>query len=262
MAQLQLRPLDVGEILAASLTVYRRRWKTLVAVAGVLILPYAVFYLILAEPPPEISPIPTNDEVGELLSAMAPWLVIRLFIVTILFAAVIRTVVETYVGMESTWRQTAAAAISRMPSLAIVTILFWGAVTLGSALLVAPGIFVLVCLSACLPVLMIEGVDPFQALARSWRMTSGRRWHVFGVLMLSSLLVLITSTVAYVALGAVLIRLQGEFGLLLASELSWVVVQPFIGVALGVMYLDLRVRKEDLDTDWLSLQLSATSFDQ
>lgn len=262
MAQLQLRPMGVGEVLEASMTVYRRRWRTLAAIATVLVLPYAVLYLVLAETPPALSAEPTNEELLKLLSTMAPWLLIRLFIVTVMFAAVIRTVVEMYVGLESSWRQSAAAAISRMPALAVVTILFWSGTILGSALLVVPGIFVLVSLSACLPVLVIEGADPFSAVGRSWRMTSGRRWPVFGALLAASLLVFVTGTIAYLMLGAALVRLQGEFGWFLASEVSWVLTQPFIGVVLAVIYLDLRVRKEDLDSDWLSLQLSATSFDQ
>ncbi len=262
MARLQLRPMNVGEVLNASLTVYRQRLRTLLAVAGMLILPYAVLYLLLAEPPPELPVFATPEEIQAALAPMIPWLLIRLFITTILLAAVARVVVETYVGVRSTWRQAAAAAISRMLSLAIITILFWGAVLLDSALLVIPGVFLLVCLCISLPAQIIEGVDPFVAVRRSWKLTAGRRWHVLVVLLVSSLLVLLASLVAYVGVGSVLLRLQGDLGLLLASELSWVAFQPFLGVALAVMYLDLCVRKEDLDTDRLSLQLLATSFDR
>ena len=262
MAQLQLRPMGVGEIITASLTVYARRWRTLFAVAGVLILPYAVLYLALAEPPPSLSLDPSNDEAREFLTVMGPWLLIRLFILTIMLAAVIRTTMETFVGIESTWRQSAAAAISKMLALTVVGVLFWSAATLGFVLFVLPGAFLMVCFSASLPVLMTEGVDPLAALSRSWRMTSGRRWHVLGVLLLSSALVVIASLVAYLLLGSALYGLWGDFGLSVASELVWVALQPFLGVSLAVMYLDLRVRKEDLDTEWLSLQLSATSFEQ
>ena len=262
MAQLQLRPLRFGEILEASITVYRRRWRTLTATAAVLLLPYAVLYLLLADDPPELSAQPTYEELAGLLSALGPWLLIRLLIVAVMLAAVIRTVVESYVGIESNWRQSAAAAISRMPALAIITILFWSGTILGSAFFFVPGLFLLVSWSVSLPVLITEGADPFSALGRSWWMTSGRRWPVFGVLLAASTLVFVASIVAYAALGAVLVRLQGEFGWLLASELTWVLLQPFIGVVLGVTYLDLRVRKEALDSNWLSLQLSATAFDQ
>ena len=262
MAQLQLRPMTAGEILEAAFSVYRKRWGTLMAIAGVLILPYAVLYPLLAESPPSLSINSTAEELQAVLWAMAPWLVIRLLIISIILAAVSRTVVETYVGMESSWRKQAATAINRMIALAAVSVMFWAAVMAGSALFVVPGVFLLVALSACLPVLMVEGVGPVSALSRSWVITSGRRWSVLGVLLVSSVVVVIAEVAGGFLLSTVLVPLQGDFGLWLASELAWLATQPFLGAVLGVMYLDLRVRKEGLDSGFLSLQLSATAFDQ
>ena len=262
MAQFQLRPLGIGEILVASLGVYRNRWGTLTATAVVLLLPYAALYVVLAAPLPEIPAAPTPEELMELLSGMAPWLVLRLFIVTVMFAGVIRTVGEAYVGVESSWRHSAAAAINRLPALAVVTVLFYSGTILGSFLFVVPGFFLIVSWAACLPALMIEGTDPLSALIRSWKLISGRRWVVLGILVMASLLAFVASTIVYLVLGTVLAVLQGEFGWRLASEISGMLVHPFIGVVLGVTYLDLRVRKENLDSDWLSLELSATSFDR
>ena len=232
------------------------------AIAGVLVLPFAVLYPILAEAPPPLSVDATVEELQGVVSAMAPWLVIRLLIISIMLAAVSRTVVETYVGIESPWRTQAAAAINRMISVAAVSILFWAAVIAGSVLFVVPGLFLLVASSACLPVLMVEGTGPLAALSRSWSITSGRRWNVFGVLVVSSVLVVIAELAGGLLLSTVLVPLQGDFGLWVATELAWVATQPFIGIVLGVMYVDLRVRKEDLDSGFLSLQLSATAFDQ
>ena len=262
MAQLHLRPLGFGGMFEASVTIYRKRLRTLVTTAAVLVLPYAVLHAFLAEPVPVLPSEPTPEELRDILTALGPWMLIRLFIATVMFAAVIRTVVETYVGIESSWQRSTVAAINRLPALAVVTVLFWSGTILGWMFLLIPGIFLLVSWSACLPVLIIEGADPVSAMLRSWRMTSGRRWSLFGALVVASLLVFLAGALAYIVAGAVLVRLQGDFGLLLASEIAWVLVQPFIGVVLGVLYLDLRVRKEDLDSDWLSLQLAATSFDQ
>ena len=246
----------------ASVTIYRKRLRTLVTTAAVLVLPYAVLYAFLAEPVPVLPSEPTVEELRDILTALGPWMLIRLFIATVMFAAVIRTVVETYVGIESSWQRSTVAAINRLPALAVVTVLFWSGTILGWMFLLIPGIFLLVSWSACLPVLIVEGADPVSAMLRSWRMTSGRRWSLFGALVVASLLVFLAGTLAYIVAGAVLVIVQGDFGLLLASEIAWVLVQPFIGVVLGVLYLDLRVRKEDLDSDWLSLQLAATSFDR
>ena len=262
MAQLQLRPMGVGEIITASLTVYARRWRTLLAVAGVLILPYAVLYLALAEPPPTLSLDPTNDEARQFLSTMGPWLLIRLFILTIMLAAVIRTTMETYVGVESGWRQAAAAAISKMVALTVVAVLFWSAAVMGFTLFVLPGRLpggVLQRVPACPHDRGCgPGRGPGAVVADDYGPevagTGGAAPLVGpgGDRELGSL----------PGRGVAAVRTLGGLGLSVASELVWVALQPFIGVALAVMYLDLRVRKEDLDAEWLSLQLSATSFDR
>ncbi len=261
MADFQLRPLGAGGVFRESFAAYRHRFGTLIATAAVLDLPYAALYYVLAKEPPALSTIPTNEEISAFLGAMGPWLVIRLLITSVLFAAVIRTVGETYAGVETSWRETTAAAISRMVSLAVVTVLFWSGVTLGSALFVFPGLFLVVAWSATLSVVIIEGAGPLTAFTRSWLITSGRRMAIFGVLATASALVVIANLVLVVALGGLLGFLLGAPGPLLASEIVWVLTQPFIAVVLAVLYLDLRVRKEELDTDWLSLQISATSFD-
>lgn len=261
MAEFQLRPLGSGGVFRASFAAYRHRFGTLIATAAVLDVPYAALYYVLAKEPPALSAIPTNEEISVFVGAMGPWLVIRLLVTSILFAAVIRTVGETYVGVESPWRETTAAAISRMVPLAVVTVLFWSGVTLGSALFVFPGLFLVVAWSATLSVVIIEGSGPLTAFARSWMITAGRRLSIFVVLAIVSALVIVANLILVVVLGGVLGFLLGDTGSLLASEVVWVVTQPFIAVVLAVLYLDLRVRKEELDSDWLSLQISATSFD-
>lgn len=262
MAEFQLRPLDTGGVFRESVAAYRHRFGTLIAIAAVLDLPYAVLYYVLApEEPPPLSAIPTNEEIAAFLGALGPWLVIRLLITSVLFAAVIRTVAEAYAGVESSWRDSTAAAISRMVALAVVTVLFWSGVTLGSALFVVPGLFLIVAWSATLGAVIIEGAGPLTAFARSWQITFGRRMTIFGVLAAASALVIVANLVLVVVLGEVLGLLVGDAGAFMASEIVWVLTQPFIAVVLAVLYLDLRVRKEELDSDWLSLQISATSLD-
>lgn len=251
----------MGGVFKQSIAAYRHRFGTLMATAAVLDLPYAVLYYVLADDPPPLSAIPTNEELSTFVGALGPWLAIRLLITSILFVAVIRTVGETYAGVESSWRDTTAAAISRMVSLAVVTVLFWSGVTLGSALFVFPGLFLVVAWCATLSAVIIEGAGPLTAFARSWVITFGRRMTIFGVLAVTSALVIVANLVLVIVLGGVLGSVLGDAGALLASEIAWVITQPFIAVVLAVLYLDLRVRKEELDTDWLSLQISATSFD-
>ena len=116
--------------------------------------------------------------------------------------------------------------------------------------------------SATLGAVIIEGSGPLNAFARSWVITSGRRMTVFSVLAVASALVIVANLALVVILGTGFAILVGDAGPFLASEIVWVVTQPFIAVVLAVLYLDLRVRKEQLDSGWLGVQISATAFDR
>jgi len=236
--------------------------KILLPTAVVLNLPYAVLYFVLAPEPPALSPIPTNAEIGAFLSVMGPWLVIRLLITSVLFAAVIRMVGEVFLGVKSSWSENTAASISRMASLTVLTILFWTGVTMGSALFVLPGLFLVVSWSASLGVLTIEGAGPMAAFRRSWELTSGRRLIIFVTLVPLTFVVVVINVLILLVLGQLGAFLAGDLGFFLASELAWVVTQPLIGVLLGVLYIDLRVRRDQLNAHMLTREMSATSFDR
>ncbi|MDE0644546.1 MAG: hypothetical protein OXH95_10525, partial [bacterium] len=244
MAGLSFEPRSFPRILITAPLMYRHRLGVLLPTAVVLDLPYAVLYFVLAPDPPAISPLPTNAEIGDFLRVMGPWLVIRLLITSILFAAVIRMVGEVFLGVKSSWSENTAASISRMASLTVLTVVFWVGVTMGSALFVLPGLFLVVSWSASLGVLIIEGAGPMAAFRRSWELTSGRRLIVFVTLVPLTFMVVVTNILILLVLGPLGNYLAGDLGVFLASELAWVVTQPLIGVLLGLLYIDLRVRRD------------------
>ncbi len=255
-------PLGVGGVLRASAVTYRQRFRTLVATATVLDLPYAILYFVLAPDVPTLSPVPSNAEMSEFLRVMGPWVFVRLLITAVLLAAAVRVVAESYTGSRSSWLEIAATAINRMVALSVVTVLYWSGVMLGIALFVLPGLFIAVAWSVTLGALMVEGRRPLAAIVRSMRITAGRRLAIFGVLATSSALLIVANLVLLVALGVLLGSLFGEVGTFLAAEAIWITTQPAVGVVLALLYLDLRVRKEELDVARLAEELSATSFDR
>lgn len=75
------------------------------------------------------------------------------------------------------------------------------AYAVGAVLLVIPGIMALVLLSMMLPLILLEGVNPFAAMSKSWRMVWGNAWRFIGASILVLLpLMLMIWTVGF-ALG-------------------------------------------------------------
>ena len=113
-------------------------------------------------------------------------------------------------------------------------------------------------------VLMIERLSIREAVARSWSLTEGYFWRTFGITLLVAVIIGFVSQVASIPLSivtqfaTVLFDPQGQKGsgvtvLLVVVGLLAVVIQSITSVVqsatTGLIYLDLRIRKEGLDLE-------------
>jgi hypothetical protein len=123
---------------------------------------------------------------------------------------------------------------------------------LGSFLLLFPGLMLLVRYYVAAPVCVIEQIGPFAGMRRSAELTSGYRWPIFGLLMLYILITLVFGA----AFGAVAFALGVPFGvpggigvtILIAQDILNAFVIAFGFVLAAVIYRDLRIAKEGIDT--------------
>lgn len=252
MALPALRPLSVGEILDVSFQLYRRHFAALAMVALVCSgLPVLLSLFIEAS--------------GGMLQHL--WLTLAyygIFVVlsAIATAATVFIVSESYLGRPL----SAAEALSRAAPLLwrVITcsVLTGLLVMVGFLLFVIPGI-VLVCgVILAFPVLVLEpGTTASGALSRSWALTRGSRWRIFGMLVTLFLLLYIP-IVALTALAALVLpdaapgaaMTGGIVGLVLAGVLQ-LFLYPLFYCVLTVSYYDLRVRKEGFDLEVLAQSL-------
>ena len=252
MALPALRPLSVGEILDVSFQLYRRHFAALAM--GALVcsgLPVLLSLFIEAS--------------GGMLQHV--WLTLAyygIFVVlsAIATAATVFIVSESYLGRPL----SAAEALSRAAPLLwrVITcsVLTGLLVMVGFLLFVIPGI-VLVCgVILAFPVLVLEpGTSASGALSRSWALTRGSRWRIFGMLVTLFLLLYIP-IVALTALAALVLpdadpgsaMTGGIVGLVLAGVLQ-LFLYPLFYCVLTVSYYDLRVRKEGFDLEVLAQTL-------
>ncbi|MGC4001531.1 MAG: glycerophosphoryl diester phosphodiesterase membrane domain-containing protein [Anaeromyxobacter sp.] len=150
-----------------------------------------------------------------------------------------------------------SVGLSRFGAVLGTSILVGLAVIVGLILLIVPGIIVGVGLSVALPALLAEkDLGATAALSRSWELTKGRRWEVFAVLLVIGLVML----VGVLVLGGVIGLAVGVTAGLGGDGTGFVAL---VGIAVGVisapltalyacapavLYRDLRVQKEGVDT--------------
>ncbi|TMR07890.1 hypothetical protein ETD86_50090, partial [Nonomuraea turkmeniaca] len=116
------------------------------------------------------------------------------------------------------------------------------------------------------PAVVLEGKGPIQAMRRSWHLVSGDFWRVFGILLLTSLLVGLLGAVVSVPFtiagtlfgmlgaGSMANAIVSAVLIALGATLSAMFTYPFQAGVAGLLYADRRMRSEAFD---LVLQTAA-----
>lgn len=116
--------------------------------------------------------------------------------------------------------------------------------------------------SVALPALFTEDLRGTKALARSWSLTRGRGWVIFGLLIITVLLVgvlyvvvfALTTGLAFVGAESIVAQLIIN---VVAGAVFNVVSVPVLAALLGAIYYDLRVRKEGFDLELVAGRVAA-----
>ena len=120
-------------------------------------------------------------------------------------------------------------------------------VLLGFGVLIIPGLILYTVWFVGLPACVVERLGPLTSLRRSWELTDGHRWKVFGLALLF--------TVA--SLGGFLIEeLAAPAGpnVALIGKLIWIGIWDACAiVVVTVTYHDLRVVKEGIDIEQIAV---------
>lgn len=119
---------------------------------------------------------------------------------------------------------------------------------LAGLLLVIPAFIVATMLLVAMPACVVEQLGPAASMSRSKQLTKGHRWKIFGLWLLA----MFVSGI----LQSVLIGLAGVIGgpiLALIVFLAWsAIFGAFYAIMVVVIYHDLRVTKEGVDTDQIA----------
>lgn len=106
------------------------------------------------------------------------------------------------------------------------------------------------------PVLVIEGLGPLAALNRSWRLVKGSSWRTLGILLLATIIaqLLVTIITVPISVAASVIGVVAGGSSVpiilatgLATLIAGILTLPFTAAVTGLLYTDLRMRREALD---------------
>jgi uncharacterized membrane protein len=157
-------------------------------------------------------------------------------------------------GRQVTIGECLSQGLKRLGAVLGVAILSGIGIVLGMFLLFVPGLILATMWAVAVPAAVVEERGVTASLSRSQELTSGRRWRVFGVYLLT-LLILIVGGLVFEGVTAVVTSLNS----LTSIVGTWIfsaLVQAFNACLIATLYYYLRREKEGVEIDQI-----ATVFD-
>jgi Membrane domain of glycerophosphoryl diester phosphodiesterase len=258
-----LRPLNTGELLDRTFSLYRNHF---VLFLGIAALPHLVLllYQLLG-----VALVPGTNSLSRAL-LMGLWglgtIVISFMVNAASQAGTVIAVSQVHLDRPAGVIDSFSRVKSKILGVIGLTLLSGFAIGFACLLLIVPGIMLLVRWSLAVPAKVLEDVSVTDALSRSSQLSEGNRWRIFVIWLLFLALSIGVSMLLewpIVFGSALLLRNAGPTGPVLvniativANFVSQSLVAPLVTIAFSLVYYDERVRKEAFD-----LQLMMTTLD-
>ena len=264
-----LRPLSTGDILDGTFATIRRNPRTVLGLSAIFV---TVQELVTVTAQALTGQLPTpvvdvrqgsSAELGVTVTGVVGY-VLAAIVGAVLTGMIVVVVTEDVLGRRTPIRDVVRVVRPRLGALLVASILAAALPYLGLVALVAPGVLLWGAWSLTTPALIVEGIGPFRALRRSWRLALPTFWRVWGIRALSVLIGLLMQAVLllpFLVVAAGLASLLDAYAAgtvpllvlvltVVGNIVAGTVVSPFLAGVLALLYVDRRMRAEALDIVW------------
>ncbi len=212
-----------GSVFSQAFDLYKRFWQHFVPIALIVFVIIAVASLVLGA---------TLGTLGLMFAA-----ILSLVGIFWLQGAIAEAVSDVRDGRaDLSIGETLNKVGPRVGALVAAGLLAALGVMIGLVLLIVPGLVLLTWWSVLIPAIVLERVGVFEAFGRSRELVRGNGWNVFGVIVLSLLIVLGANLAVSLALAWLPDGIRSFFQSLVGNT----IITPFIAAAWTIMYFQLR----------------------
>jgi hypothetical protein len=270
MADLDLRPLSLGEILDRTFSLYRKNFLLfagITAIPQLLILALQLAAALFTPTRTVGTRVPVEQLQASPASGLMAFGIVGLivamivYLVAYLFAqgGTVFAVSELYLGRKTTIGAALGRMRGQLGSLFGVILLNGLAVMGAFILLIIPGIYVACRLITCVPAALLEDLGPRSSLERSFSLTKDYAGRSFVIYLLYFVLVYAAAFLFTFPFGVAIglsarnpeaMRMWFAFSHV-GEFIAGVLVSPILTIATAVFYYDLRVRKEAFDLQFM-----------
>jgi hypothetical protein len=113
-------------------------------------------------------------------------------------------------------------------------------ITVGLILLIVPGLYLLTIWLLIVPAIVLEGHGVMSSFGRSRELVSGHGWNVFGVIVITVLILF----AVYIGFDVLDLALDNAWASLLIDIATQTLTAPFLALAWTTTYYELRTLKD------------------
>jgi hypothetical protein len=265
VANIDLRPLSLGEILDRTFSLYREHFVLFVGITAVpqlFSLALNLFNTLARTGPGTVSAGSKAARGGPLAASVAGIIVIVLvYLVIYIFVqgGTVFAISELYLGRPT----TIIASLRRMHGhfWTLLGVSLFNGLSIGIAtlFLIIPGIYVACRLIVCAPVALLEDLGPLDSFSRGFTLTEDNAGRSFVIYLLYFVMFVLASALftfpfsflaRFAATDPAMVRLWLSL-YQVGNFLATILVTPILTIATAVFYYDLRVRKEAFDLQFM-----------
>jgi Membrane domain of glycerophosphoryl diester phosphodiesterase len=214
-------------VLSEAWAMYKTHWRTLLPIAFVVYLALGLINLLL---------VTTLTWFGALLGT-----IVALVGVFWLQGALVRAVEDIRDGRaDLSLGETFERVRPQLASIIVGGLLAAIGILIGLVLLIVPGLVLLTWWVLIIPVIVLEEARAGEAFSRSRELVRGHGWSVFGVIVLTLLIVIGLGIV----LSLLLLPVSDWLQSFVSNVVSGTLVAPFIALTWTLLYYRLRAAKE------------------
>jgi hypothetical protein len=247
MPILPQQPSNVTEILSASLKLYAESFTKLIGYSLLVFALNRLLAVFVTDAMPVVDATLDPEEqmtaMLQVLPSMLGIIFIAILFSCVLYSAMIYRIDNMVNKRQDDFIEVLLSAVKKFPTIVVAGILYTIAITIGSILLVIPGIILMISLAFCGYFILLENMGGYESLMASHRLVWGDWWRTNIVFFIPTfILFIIFFTIAFFS-GISGTTAEPSNALDIVSDLLGAVISPYFYVIGYLQYHDLKLRK-------------------
>lgn len=215
-------PRRVGQIVAEALRLYARMPLLLMSLAGIIVIPYSI-----------VNDLVTHARHVSSATVLVLFLANVALVTPFIVAMQIQVLLRLGAGERPVISDVIARGLRTLPVVAAADIVASLIAFAGLFFFVIPGLLAAVRLAVSAPAAASERVSWPDAIRRSFSLTRGNAWRVFGLILIEDVLIYLVAAATRAASPA----------LVVIGIVGAIIAQSFCVLLICLLYFDLRARE-------------------